>query len=347
MSSLLIPAATATVTTLALTPIVRRLAFQRGYLDVPNDRSSHDRPTPKTGGYAMLAGLMVGVWSACAWRDKTVAVVLGGALLLAGVALVDERRALPRPLRLILQIAVAGLVVWGLGQATGPAGPAAPALPWVAWTVALVWIVGLVNTYNFMDGLNGIAGVAAVVSGSALAMLAVRRGDLAAAALATSAAAAAAGFLPFNLPRGSIFMGDSGSTAFGLIFGALVLDAGELTVVPVAAALPVAPFVLDAGATVVRRAFRGERFWTPHRSHYYQRLQQQGWSHLAVAGLYGALTAACATVALAFDRLSLGQQAVALAAIVIGHAVVFARVQAGWSRQARHRSGLAIDGEPR
>ena len=86
--------------------------------------------------------------------------------------------------------AVAGLVVWGLGQAGALRWPASPVLAWIAWTGALIWVVGLVNTYNFMDGLNGMVGVAAVVTGSLLAVLALRRGDLPAAALATSVAAA-------------------------------------------------------------------------------------------------------------------------------------------------------------
>ena len=339
MNSLLNAAVAAGVTTLVLTPVVRRLAIQHEYLDVPNDRSSHERPTPRVGGYAMLAGLVVGVWSADAWRDGAVAVTLGGAIVLAILALVDDRRPLPRLLRLVLQIAVAGVVAWGLGRAGAPRWPASPVVAWIAWTGALVWIVGLVNTYNFMDGLNGMAGVAAVVTGSLLAVLALRRGDLPAAALATSLAAAVAGFLPFNLLTGSTFLGDSGSTAMGLIFGALVLDASGPGVVPLAPALPLTPFVLDAGATVVRRALGGERFFTTrHRSHYYQRLQQQGWSHVAVAGLYGGLTLASATIALAFDGLSTGGRVVALLAILLGHAVVFACIEVGWSRQVRRNA---------
>ena len=179
------------------------------------------------GGYAMLAGVIAGVWSTGAWRDGAAAVILAGAIVLAILAFIDDRRPLPRLLRAWSSRSRSlGLVVWGLAPAAGaPRWPASPVLAWIAWTGALVWVVGLVNTYNFMDGLNGMVGVAAVVTGSLLAVLALRRGDLPAAVLATSVAAAAAGFSPFNLLTGSIFLGDSGSTAVGLIFGALVLDA--------------------------------------------------------------------------------------------------------------------------
>jgi Fuc2NAc and GlcNAc transferase len=333
MTSLLTGAAAAAVSTLVLTPAVRRLAFRSAYLDVPNDRSSHRQPTPKTGGYAILAGVAVGVWTTGVWRAGNVAVILGGVLLLTVVAFVDDRRPLPMLFRLVLQAGIAALVVWGLRETSAPAGDAAFGNGWIAALVALVWIVGLINTYNFMDGLNGIAGGAAVVTGAVLAELALLRGDLPAAVLAISVAAAVAGFLPFNIP-GLIFMGDAGSTALGLVFGALVLDAARAGGVPVAATLPLVPFVLDAGTTRLNRALRGERFWLPHREHYYQRLQQAGWSHTAVAGLYSALTIATGSVALVFDRLATGQRVAALAAVLIGHALIFSAIQRRWPGRA-------------
>jgi UDP-N-acetylmuramyl pentapeptide phosphotransferase/UDP-N-acetylglucosamine-1-phosphate transferase len=337
MTSLLTAAmGAAFATALILTPVLRRLALHVGYLDVPNERSSHDRPTPRTGGYAILAGVVAGVAAAGGWRDEAVACIVAGAVALAVIAFVDDQRSLRRLLRLVLQLLVAGLVVVGLSPHGTVAGPAWSPVEMVAWTAAVVWIVGVVNTYNFMDGLNGIAGVAAVVTGAVLAVLALRYGNLPAAVLAAAVAAAAAGFLPFNLAGGTIFMGDSGSTVLGITLGALaLLVEGPPGSAPFAAALPLLPFVLDAGATVVRRALRGERFFsTPHRSHYYQRLQQQGWSHAAVTALYGGLTLACGIAALTFDGLTAVSRVAVLAAMIGGHAVIFASIQGRWSRHA-------------
>src|SRR5688572_23475885 len=198
MTSLLIAMAAAFGTGLILTPILRHVAVHVGYLDVPNERSSHDRPTPRTGGYAILAGLIAGVAATGAWRDGAVAAIVAGAVALAVIALIDDQHALPRFLRLVLQVLIVALVVWGLFR-SGPGTllPASTVLSIVAWTAAIVWLVGIVNTYNFMDGLNGIASVAAIVTGAVLATLAFRYGDLPAAVLAISVAAAAAGFLPF------------------------------------------------------------------------------------------------------------------------------------------------------
>jgi UDP-N-acetylmuramyl pentapeptide phosphotransferase/UDP-N-acetylglucosamine-1-phosphate transferase len=338
MTSLLMAMAAAFGTGLILTPILRHVAIHVGYLDVPNERSSHDRPTPRTGGYAILAGLIAGVAATGVWRDGAVAAIMGGAVALAIIALIDDRHALPRLLRLVLQVLIVVLVVAGLfryGMAT--VLPTSPVLGFVAWIAAIVWLVGTVNTYNFMDGLNGIAGVAAVVTGAVLAVLAVRYDDLPAAVLAASVAAAACGFLPFNLPGGTIFMGDSGSTVLGVTLGALALHVeGPPGSAPFAAALPLLPFVLDAGTTVVRRALRGERFFsTPHRSHYYQKLHQQGWSHASVTAVYGGLTLSGGLAALIFDGLTMVARIAVLATLVIGHAVVFSSIERRWSRHVR------------
>jgi UDP-N-acetylmuramyl pentapeptide phosphotransferase/UDP-N-acetylglucosamine-1-phosphate transferase len=313
MIRLIAAAVVAGVTTAVLMPFVRRLAIRHGYMDVPNEQSSHQRPTPRVGGYSMLAGVVAALFVVGAWRETTVATIMTGALVLGVAAFVDDRRALPRLVRLGVQFGVAALVLWSLQTSS-----------LLLSIGALVWIVAVINAYNFMDGLNGIAGIGALVTASALAVLALRHGNAAPAALAVSVAAAAAGFLPFNLFSGSVFMGDAGSTALGFVFASLAIDAATWGGASVAAMLPLAPFVLDAWMTIMRRALQGERFFsTRHRTSFYQLLQQSGWSHQEVAGFYGVLTLISAGVALAFDDLSPMRQGLALAALASGHAVIF------------------------
>jgi UDP-N-acetylmuramyl pentapeptide phosphotransferase/UDP-N-acetylglucosamine-1-phosphate transferase len=313
MTPIATAAALSLVVTAALMPLARLLAVRQGYLDVPNAQSSHARPTPRVGGYAMLAGLVAAVIATGGWRQGRTAVIAGGALVLASAAFVDDRRPLPRRLRLALQCAIAAVVIW----AVAPPSP-------VWWMAGLVWMVAVVNAYNFMDGLNGMAGIAAVVTGISLAVLFARQGDTPAAVLAIAMAGAAAGFLPYNLFTGSVFMGDAGSTSLGLVFGALALGATSNGSPGFVAMLPLTPFVLDAWTTIVRRALRGERFFsTRHRTSFYQLLQQLGWRHESVAAIYGALTLISGGVALLFDRLSGAQQGFALVSLGALHATVF------------------------
>jgi UDP-GlcNAc:undecaprenyl-phosphate GlcNAc-1-phosphate transferase len=310
-----------------VTPALRASARRRGTLDVPNERSSHRVPTPRNGGIAIVSGIVAGTILLLARQsDRASAVILAGTLVTAVSAAVDERRPLPRPLRFLIQIAIAVIppLATGLLLQRVSLPYIAVATHWLAVPVTLFWIVGVVNAYNFMDGLNGIASVEAIVCGATMALLALRRGDVAAAALAASIAGAAAGFLPWNL-GGSIFMGDVGSASLGFLFALTALRLAGDGVSFVAAALPLAPFILDAGVTLIRRAVTGQPFFSePHRSHYYQWLNQLGWPHAGVTALWGGLAAACGALALAYDGSSEALRAAVLIAVAFAHAALFA-----------------------
>jgi UDP-N-acetylmuramyl pentapeptide phosphotransferase/UDP-N-acetylglucosamine-1-phosphate transferase len=141
-----------------------------------------------------------------------------------------------------------------------------------------------------------IGGVAIAIAGSVDAnpMLTVTGGLV---------AAGAAGFGFYNLPRARLFMGDVGSTFLGFSFAGLGL-LGSIGVgggkVPIGFSIVLfAPFLFDSLLTIARRMLRGERWYTAHRSHYYQRLVQRGLSHPRVTGLYAALGVVAAAAAVA------------------------------------------------
>ena len=328
--------ATAFLIAFLLTPFLRDFARRRGALDVPNERSSHRVPTPRNGGIAIVCGIAVAaIMFLRRDADRTAAVILGGALATALAAAADEWRPLPYWLRLAMQIgiavvppAAAGLLLHSIALpfASFSAG-------WIALPLTLFWIVGVVNAYNFMDGLNGIASLEAVVCGATMALLALRHGDAAGAALAAAVAGAAAGFLPWNL-RGSIFMGDIGSATLGFLFALMALRLVVEGESIVAAALPLAPFLLDTALTLVRRILKRERFYEAHRSHFYQRLNQLGWPHAAVSVLWAALAAACGAAALAYGGWSDSTRGAVLAAVVLVHAGLFAAIALRFSAPA-------------
>jgi UDP-GlcNAc:undecaprenyl-phosphate GlcNAc-1-phosphate transferase len=330
MSPLALTGIVSFATTVALTPAVRSFAVRRGYLDVPNERSSHSRPTPRNGGWAIIAGTLAGLLVTGALRDGRIALATGCSLVLAALAVVDECAELPHMLRLIVQVQLAFLAVLGgfalryvnLDVVTMP-------LAWLATPFAVVWIVGLTNGYNFMDGVNGIAAIEASVCGTTLALLFMRAADAPAAVFAAAVAGAALGFLPWNID-GSIFMGDSGSTVFGFLFAALVLRLAHGGTPIVAAALPLLPFLLDSGITIVRRVLRGEAFFSkPHRSHFYQRLQQRGWPHAAVSALYGLLAACGGVLSLLWLSCTPALRLALAAALVLLHLMVFSVIACG------------------
>lgn len=305
----------------ALTPLFRALAIRAGKLDLPNHRSSHAVPTPRNGGYAIVLGI-AGAFGVLARVLDRQLLILGLAALAAAIlAWVDEHFTVRAVVRLVLQLFIAGIAVYAGGLVlTQIAG--VPLLLF-AVPVTLFWLVGVLNGFNFMDGINGIASVEAIVCGATLAALLARQGDTVAAAIAFAVGAAAAGFLPWNLPSGSIFMGDTGSTALGLSLALLVVRAAAGDASFIAAALPLLPFLLDTSLTILRRALRREHLFEAHRSHYYQRLNQLGFSHTVVTSVWGALAIACATAALIYDQVAVGGKVGVVGAVMALHAVLF------------------------
>lgn len=323
-AGLLVPLLVGAAISVALTPAFIHLGRSMELVDVPNARSSHSVPTPRTGGFAIMLGIVVAIAVSGHLGDRGLFLALLAAASLGLLALADDLRPLPTVLRLVSQLGIAAALVLLVpalvgGLASHGAWPAVSEI--VAMAVAIVWLVGVVNAYNFMDGINGIASLEAAVCGLTLAILMARSGDDAGAALAVGVVGAALGFLPWNLVRGAIFMGDVGSTGLGLLLAMLVLRAGAQGSV-IAAALPLTPFLLDTSVTIVRRVLRGERsIMTAHRTHFYQLLAlRQG--HARVSLLWAGLAGCSAVVSLSYGRLSGAGLAAALLALLCLHVLV-------------------------
>lgn len=267
-------------------------------IDVPNERSSHSRPVPRGGGVAIVAGFLAGLslWLASgnalsprAWGW------LAGALLVAAISFADDIRSLPAAPRLAVHLGAAALLTFvGVQERELPLIIAAP--------LAFVWVAAVTNVYNFMDGIDGLAATQAVVAGVAIGIAGAVVGNPLLTIGGGLIAAAAAGFLTQNLPPARLFMGDVGSTFLGFNFAGLAL-LGNLGVgggrLPIEFGIVVlAPFLFDSIVTLIRRAAKGERWYTAHRSHFYQRLVRNGLSHAQVTGLYAGLALLAAVAAL-------------------------------------------------
>lgn len=262
--------------------MARRYALSRALLDHPGERRAHQVATPRGGGIAIVLAMLVAcivllARAGAAW--PVLATFALGLLAVAAVGWIDDHRPLSARLRLAVHALAAGAFALGLGVAT---------TQWQWALLAWLAIVALVNIWNFMDGIDALAAsqaalVAAVV-GAALPGLA--------GALAWALAAACLGFLPFNLPRARIFLGDVGSGALGYALGALlVLAAMALPSRSLLWLLPPSAFLVDAGLTLARRVLRGERWWTAHSQHAYQSWARRV-GHGRVALAYAAWTAA-------------------------------------------------------
>lgn len=233
--------------------------------DIPNERSLHDKPIPRVGGIALMAGVMSS-WmllpESLGWW--VVLPVLG----LFALSLADDVRNLSPRVRLIGHFIAALVAVSGAGVT-------------LLWFIpVLLFVVWMINLYNFMDGSDGLAGGMALFGFACYGVGAWLAGNEMFALLNFSVAAAALGFLIFNFHPAKVFMGDAGSIPLGFmaaVFGVWGWQQGywPFWFPP----LVFSPFVADATVTLLKRARRGEKISQAHRSHYYQRLVQMGCGH--------------------------------------------------------------------
>ena len=283
----------------AATGLVLRLLLRAAVLDHPNPRSSHDRPTPRGGGIAVVAvtlaaWALLAAFGAVAWT--LVVPIAGLAVGLAMVSWADDLRGIGPLPRFAAQLAAIGVAL-----ATVPLGPQFPGawpdgLAFAAAALAWLWFV---NLYNFMDGIDGLAGAETVAVAAGVALVAGLAGMAdGTPLLAAALAGAAAGFLVWNWQPARLFLGDVGSVPVGFLLGWLLLSLAAHGDWAAALILP-GYFLADASLTLARRALRGEAVWRAHRDHVYQRAVRAGASHGRIAGTVSAANLALVACALA------------------------------------------------
>ena len=277
-----------------LTGIVRKYALLK-LLDVPNERSSHQRPTPRGGGLAIVLAFVLTSLLLTLLIDQGFHRLwaIFGVLPLALVGLIDDHGHVSARWRLLVQFAC---VLWGFCWIAWDQfllfGATDQTLGWVQFGVGVVFVVWYINLFNFMDGIDGIAGVEALtlMLSAALIVASFGAGSRDEVNLFLLLAFSVGGFLCWNWPPARIFMGDVGSGSIGYLIAVLAL----LSIVAGTLSLDVwlilgAAFIADASLTLMVRFLRGERWYEAHRSHAYQHASRKWRSHRAVSLAVGGI----------------------------------------------------------
>lgn len=291
---------------LVLTRAARWTARRLRFVDQPDgERKLQTSAVPVGGGVAVFATFVivtlciVGQWggellSALAWPLLAAA----GCLCLLGA--VDDKRNLNGRLKFLLQIAsVAPLLASGFLIDDVLLFGYQLHLGWLGVPLTLLWLLTCINAVNLLDGMDGMASVVGIFGGLAVAALASLSGHGHIAMLAVALAGAISGFLRFNVPPATIYLGDSGSTTIGLLLGVLGIQgvlapSGALPFAATAVTLTVP--ILDTTLAVVRRTLTGKRLICADRGHIHHRFLECGLSQWQALGVTASI---CLTVSAA------------------------------------------------
>ena len=264
-------------------PFLRRL----GVLDIPNERSSHSKVIIRGVGVTIAAGVLLGLGLSLVTGlvavDRSIVLILMAVIALASLlGWIEDFRGLSvrvrAGLQLLLGIAGTTALVWTMEQSYW----------WVP--VGALAIAAYVNVANFMDGVNGISGLHGIAVGLLYAVGGVLGDQLWMTVAGAVIAAAFAAFLPWNLSRGSVFMGDVGSYLLGSSIAGTAVAAFLAGINVEYLLFPILIYLADTFSTLLMRISRGERWYAAHRQHVYQRLTDVGLSHLQSASVVTACT---------------------------------------------------------
>ena len=259
--------------------IITKWGIRFSLMDYPNERSSHNIPTPKGGGIGILAAFLF-----CSLYTKISYWLWFPALNVSLLGLFSDRFEISPQPRLIIQFIAALITIIGIGR-----------LGFYKINDILLivfftfYIVGTTNYYNFMDGIDGIAGITGIVGFGLIAFYTSSAGsDTYLVTLPITISIACLGFLPFNTPTARVFMGDVGSTLLGFVFAGMVVYLSKSFFDFVCLAGFLFPFYADELTTMIIRIRDGERLSQPHRRHLYQLLANEyGIQHWKVSFGYG------------------------------------------------------------
>lgn len=296
-----------------------RSARAKLILDHPNQRSLHSTPVPRTGGVAIMVGIVTGAAVLLPMWEWALLI----AVLLAIVSFLDDRRDLPIAVRFLAHtlasLAFVAIVL--------------PDLSIAAQITVLFVIVWVTNLYNFMDGSDGLAAGMALIGFGAYALAAWGQNAITFALLNATIVGASIAFLVFNFHPAKIFLGDAGSIPLGFLAAALGVTGWTSGVWPLTFPLLVfSPFIIDASVTLAKRLAQGEKIWQAHHDHYYQRLVRMGWGHGRTALVEYVVMIAAAASALLMASQPLAMHWRMFLAWTVFYVPVLALIDYRWSK---------------
>jgi UDP-GlcNAc:undecaprenyl-phosphate/decaprenyl-phosphate GlcNAc-1-phosphate transferase len=331
----------ALLSSLFLTPLVRRWALRYGIVDHPDEhRKLHPESVPLAGGLAVIGGFCLALLVAFAWSPRWRGEFLGSIGFLGGlltataviglVGLLDDRYQLRGRQKLAGQVVAAlalicsGLLIEHLSIFGWQLHLGLLAVPFT-----LFWLVGATNALNLIDGVDGLATSVGIVLCLGLSVMAMLTGHLPEAVMAMAVAGSLVGFLVYNVSPASIFLGDAGSMFIGLVVGALAIRSslkGPTTIALIAPTALLAIPIMDVSVAIIRRKLMGLSIASADRGHLHHRLQQYGLgtrNTVLVIVLLCAVTGIGAIVSEYWENDGLAVLAVVLVVLVLGLSRLF------------------------
>lgn len=332
-------------TSLATTPLARRIAIRLGAIDYPSARRVNKTPIPRMGGIAIFCAIILSfglgalgshllgwkLFSTSAWDERlNYPLIIGSFSVIFATGLVDDKFSLSPPQKLLGQVIAAVLAVCGgliIDEVIDPIHYARISLGWLAYPVTVVYLVAYTNIFNLIDGLDGLASGIAGIASLTMWVVSTLAGHMDAAAFAIILAGACLGFLRYNFNPASIFLGDSGSLLIGFVLGSISLlsvsRVAGLTAIIVPLVIAGIP-IIDTFSAIVRRGRAHVSIGHADKGHIHHRLLSAGFNQRQTVLVMYAWTAILCVSAVVMMQVAIGPRILIFILLVVA-SFMFAR----------------------
>lgn len=316
-----------------LTPIVCRTAGRWGLVDAPDkERKTHGRVVPLSCGvpvllpFAALIAVMTGLGLFGIHIQSFSLALLGAAVCLTFVGLLDDRYALRGRQKLIGQLVAATLLVYSGNLEVRTLALFGHGIPLgiLATPFTIFWLVGAINAFNLIDGIDGLASGVGIIISAALGCMSLMYGRHEVAMLAFCVTGSLVGFLFYNFPPAKIFLGDTGSMLIGLLLGSIAIKASLKGPATAALVIPTAIWavpIFDVSVAILRRKLTGRSLYDTDHGHLHhclmRRSNNNGTRTLAIVGVLCLLTGAGALVSVAMGSELMAVGAAIMMALIL------------------------------
>lgn len=302
-------------------PLVIKMAYFVGAIDQPDERKVHAQAMPRLGGLSIFLAFILCMLFLVDLSRPMQGVVYGATIMFI-VGVVDDICALTAKVKLLGQIAAAGIAIYYGVVVQFITNPFNGLLDLGLFSIplTLLWIVGITNAINLIDGLDGLAGGVSAIAAATMGIVAFRQGQIEVALTAFIVVAAIGGFLPFNFYPARIFMGDSGSNFLGFILGCLAIMGTAKSAALISLFVPIVILgipIFDTFFAIIRRINNRVPIFSPDKDHLHHRLMAMGMSHRrSVVIIYG-ISAFFAAIAVTMTVISSPKGTLVLAILLL------------------------------
>lgn len=306
---------------LAITPLVKKLAIAIGAVDKPNYRKVHESIMPRMGGVAIFISFMIGLFLLKPQSPFNLAIVIGGVIIII-TGVLDDRFELSAKVKLGGQLLAALVVVLYGGVKmefiTLPFGGEME-FGFLSIPLTLLWIVGITNAINLIDGLDGLAAGVSSIALLTISLMAFMKGDMYVMSMALLVLGSTVGFLRYNFHPAKIFMGDTGALFLGYIIAVLSL-LGFKNITVISLIIPIIILgvpISDTFFAIVRRKVNKQPLSAPDKSHLHHCLLRMGYTHKQTVIIIYAIASMFGLAAVIFSMATIWGAFIMIAVIVI------------------------------